>query len=309
MKTRSSFCAIAPFVQSLQNSTQIMFDIKSDWKKNALLFSAVLTLGLWVSPAKADQVTAETNSATTPAPELSQSETIETTETSEMVLTAPSTPEVATPEVATTEDTAIPAAEPAPMETIDSVSSTDLTTESAPEGTLESTTIPGGETPSGDLAQSPTDPDTSDVDPGRTTRSGSSYIAVGGNIGIGDEDTGVGESSFAILSKVGLTSNISARPAVLFSDDVTILVPLTLDFAFGDTEPSEEVSDDLNLSLNPYIGAGVAISTGGDGSVDFLATGGLDIPITSRFTGTAALNAVFFDDIALGITLGIGYNF
>ncbi|MDX2216074.1 MAG: hypothetical protein SFY66_22605, partial [Oculatellaceae cyanobacterium bins.114] len=287
----SSFRVFVLLVQFLQNPTCFMSQstIGSNLKKSSLLLSAVLTLGLLASPAKADQGQGEVGSTPVSTPEVSQSEPSET------VLTAsPSTPAVVS------EDTTVSATEVAPVEAIDSVSSTDL---------LNQSTTPEAQTMPEQIAQSPTTPDTTNVTPGRTTRSGSSYIGVGGNIGIGDNDTGVGEGSFAVFSKIGLTSNISARPSVLFSDDATILVPVTLDFASGDTEPSEEVSDDFNLSLNPYIGAGVAISTGGDGSVDLLATGGLDIPLSSRFTGTAAVNAVFFDNVAVGILLGVGYNF
>jgi hypothetical protein len=43
-----------------------------------------------------------------------------------------------------------------------------------------------------------------DVDPGRTTRGGSSYIGVAGNIGLGG-DSAIGEGSFMVISKIGLT--------------------------------------------------------------------------------------------------------
>lgn len=294
MKTRSSFRVFALLVQFLQNSTDSMSSstIGSNLKKGSLLLSAVLTLGLLASPAKADQGQGDMGSTPVPTSEISQGEPSATGSSSTSTVAS---------EEATIEESTISATEVAPVEAIDSVSSTDLIN--------QSTITPVAPTTPEQIAQSPTTPDTTNVTPGRTTRSGSSYIGIGGNIGIGDNDTGVGEGSFAVFSKIGLTSNISARPAVLFSDDATILVPVTLDFASGDTEPSEEVSDDFNLSLNPYIGAGVAISTGGDGSVDLLATGGLDVPLSSRFTGTAAVNAVFFDNIAIGILLGVGYNF
>jgi hypothetical protein len=152
-------------------------------------------------------------------------------------------------------------------------------------------------------------PDTRDISPGRATRSGSSYVGVGGNIGLGDGDTALGEGSFSIFSKVGLTRNLSVRPNVLVSDDPTILLPLTLDFIPLVTEVTEDVSREIGLRVSPFIGAGVAISTGDDSTVDFLATGGVDVPLSSRITATASVNATLFDNPAVGLLLGVGYNF
>jgi hypothetical protein len=152
-------------------------------------------------------------------------------------------------------------------------------------------------------------PDTSDVSPGRATRSGSSYIGVGGNIGLGDGDTALGEGSFSVFSKVGLTRNVSARPAVLVSDDPTILLPLTLDFTPSVTGATEELTDEFGRRVSPYLGAGVALSTGDDTTVDFLATAGLDVPLSSEFTATASVNATLFDNPAIGLLLGVGFNF
>ncbi|NJO74525.1 MAG: hypothetical protein HC833_12635 [Leptolyngbyaceae cyanobacterium RM1_406_9] len=147
------------------------------------------------------------------------------------------------------------------------------------------------------------------ITPGRTTRSGPSYIGIGGNIGLGDGDTALGDGSFAVFSKIGLTSFLSVRPAVLFSDDPTILVPVTFDFIPGVTDVTEDLSGELGLRISPYVGGGVAISTGDSDGVDFLLSGGVDVPITSRFTATAAVNATVFDNAAIGLMLGVGYNF
>ena len=150
------------------------------------------------------------------------------------------------------------------------------------------------------IAQSP---DTTVV-PGRATRSGSSYFGVGGNIGIGSGDTALGTGSFAILSKIGLTRSFSVRPSLLISGDVTILLPFTYDFRFG-----EGPTSGFGFRAAPYVGIGPAITTGGGGSADLLLTGGLDIPISSQFTATAAVNATVTGNPAVGILLGVGYNF
>jgi hypothetical protein len=163
--------------------------------------------------------------------------------------------------------------------------------------------------PPEDAPTEPFDVDTEGVRPGRATRSGPSYIGVGGNIGLGDGDTALGETSFAIFSKIGITSNISARPAVLIEDNPTILLPVTLDFIPAVTNITEDVSGDLGVRVSPYVGAGIAISTGDDSTVNFLATGGVDVPITENVSGTLAVNATLFDNPAVGLLLGVGYNF
>ena len=142
------------------------------------------------------------------------------------------------------------------------------------------------------------------VSPGRSTQSGSSYVGIGGNIGIGTGDTALGRGSFAVISKIGLTQNFSVRPSVLFGDSTTILVPVTYDFSFG-----EGPTSNLGFSAAPYLGAGVSISTGNNSNVGFLLTGGIDVPLSSQLTATAAVNASLSGKTAVGILVGVGYNF
>lgn len=139
-----------------------------------------------------------------------------------------------------------------------------------------------------------------EVSPGRATRSGSSYIGIGGNIGFGG-NTGIGEGSFSVISKIGLTNTISVRPAALFGDQTTILVPVTLDFP-----PTEQIR---GYSISPYIGAGAVFSTGDNSTVGALITGGVDVPITRQLTATAGLNVGFIDGTDVGLLIGVGYNF
>ena len=181
----------------------------------------------------------------------------------------------------------------------------DITPSSGSTPSQTSPQTPGADrTPPGTFT-----PDTSNVSPGRSTRSGSSYIGVGGNIGLGSGNTALGESSFSVFSKVGLTRNVSVRPGVLVNDNPTILLPLTLDFTPRITGATEGLSSEIGRRVSPFIGAGIAISTANDASVDFLATAGVDVTISRRFTGTAAVNATLFDNPAVGLQLGIGYNF
>jgi len=153
--------------------------------------------------------------------------------------------------------------------------------------------------PTEKVAQVPT------IRPGRATRSGPSYIGIGGNIGFGG-DSALGDTSFAILSKIGLTNNFSVRPSILFRDNLTIIVPVTYDFV---SKEAVEVSDDFVITAAPYAGAGVVVSTGDNGNFGFMITGGVDVPLSRNFTATAALNVGFLDGTDVGLLVGVGYTF
>jgi hypothetical protein len=148
-------------------------------------------------------------------------------------------------------------------------------------------------------------PGGSTIRPGRTTRSGPSYIGIGGNIGFGG-DSALGDTSFAIISKIGLTNNFSVRPSVLFRNNLTVLVPVTYDFV---SKEAVEVSDDFVITAAPYLGAGVALSTGHNGHFGFLISGGVDVPLSTNFTATAGLNIGFLNGTDVGLLLGVGYTF
>jgi hypothetical protein len=207
--------------------------------------------------------------------------------------TAPVTPQNPTPSIP---QNTTPTTTPTTPDTTTPV--TPSTTPTTPDTTTPSTTptTPGTTTPDTTPSQ--------ELAPGRATRSGSSYVGIGGNIGIGDGDISLGETSFAVLSKIGLTRNFSVRPSVLFSEDVAILVPITYDFSFGEGPTGE-----LGFTAAPFLGVGAAISTGDDGEVGLLLTGGIDVPLSSQFTATASVNASVTGQAAVGIIFGVGYNF
>jgi len=141
------------------------------------------------------------------------------------------------------------------------------------------------------------------IDPGRATRSGSSYIGVAGNIGLGG-DSALSEGGFMVISKIGLTRSVSVRPSVAIEDDPVILVPLTYDFNLRTADAIDE-----RLAVAPYVGAGVAIETSEDADVGFLLSGGVDVPLNNNFTATAGVNAAFLDETDVGLMIGVGYNF
>jgi hypothetical protein len=138
--------------------------------------------------------------------------------------------------------------------------------------------------------------------PEGTTRN---YIGIGGNLGLSG-NTALGESAFTVFSKIGVTNNLSFRPAAAISNQTVILLPITFDFPI---EPSTTYFTEPQISFTPYIGGGAAISTGDNSSVGFLLTGGLDVRLSPEFTATAGLNVGFLDKTDVGLILGIGYNF
>ncbi len=143
------------------------------------------------------------------------------------------------------------------------------------------------------------------ISPGRATRGGRSYIAVGGNIGLGG-DSALSEGNFAITSKIGLTNFLSVRPGAIIGDDTLIMVPVTYDFF------RRSVDDPLGegtFPISPFLGAGVSIETSDDADVGLLLTGGVDVPLGSRFTVTGVVNASFLNETDVGLMIGVGYNF
>ncbi|MEO1429588.1 MAG: hypothetical protein AAFS12_09615 [Cyanobacteria bacterium J06632_19] len=141
--------------------------------------------------------------------------------------------------------------------------------------------------------------------PGTSTRSGSSYIGVGGFIGF-EDDSALGDGAFSVISKIGLSRNFSIRPSALIDDDAVFLIPVTVDF------PVNSVADTgiQRISVAPYFGAGVSINTDEDSDVGFLVTGGVDVPVSRKITATGGVNIGFSDDNAdVGLLLGVGYNF
>ncbi len=166
-------------------------------------------------------------------------------------------------------------------------------------------TYPAAEPPTTTPETTPTQPARGVVEPGRATRGGSSYVGAGGNIGLGGGETALGVGNFTVLSKIGLTNAVSARPAVVIGDDTTILIPITYDFTLQPTGAATEVVS----NFAPYVGAGLAIATGSNSDVGPMVTAGADVPLGNRFTGTAGVNVGFFDNTSVGLVIGVGYNF
>lgn len=145
----------------------------------------------------------------------------------------------------------------------------------------------------------------SDIGLGTTTRGGSSYIGIAGNVGLsGGGSSSLGDANFAVVSKIGLTNSISVRPSAVFGFNTTILVPVTYDFSFKSADAFSEP-----LGIAPYIGVGAAYKTGDNSQLAFLASAGVDVPLNAQFTATVSVNAGFFEQTDVGLLLGVGYNF
>lgn len=203
------------------------------------------------------------------------------------------------------------AAEADPVEVTGSTPGTDMTAESdTPDQTQVSATEPTPSTsaaglmaPStaeatpGTVAQFGVPDPIDDVDPGQATVSSSSYIGAGVGVDFDEADP-----QLAILSKLGLTNRFSVRPSVVTDfNDATFRIPATLDFP--------ALASLGQFSIAPYIGGGLAVGVGDDTDVGPMVTAGVDVPLTSRFTGTAAFNVDFLNDTDFGAYVGIGYNF
>jgi len=130
-------------------------------------------------------------------------------------------------------------------------------------------------------------------------------VGLAGNIGLTGGETALGVGNFTIISKLGLTNDVSLRPAAVIGDNTTFLVPITYDFSLQ--QPGALTN--TPISIAPYIGAGVAVSTGNDSDVGALISAGVDVPLTPEFTATAAVNAGFVNNTSVGVLVGVGYNF
>ena len=138
------------------------------------------------------------------------------------------------------------------------------------------------------------------IEPGRN------YLGIGGSLGL-IEDAYGDFGAAAVITKVKLfelndNNDVSIRPSMLVGKDVTFTFPVTVDILLGD--PEARIA---GKTFVPYGGLGTTFTTDSD-VFYFNLVGGMDIPF-NRFTINAETNVGFLDDIALGLRLGIGYNF
>jgi hypothetical protein len=152
-------------------------------------------------------------------------------------------------------------------------------------------------------APSPTPVNTTPAEPTQP-RPLRQYIGIGGNIGVSG-NTGLSEGGFATMSRFDLNDLLSIRGTSVFgstrSDNA---MALTVNF------PIRSRSGEVRLI--PFVGGGVLISSKSlfdDVIVRGLVTGGIDVPLSRRFTATAAVNFGFTDTANIGVRLGVMYGF
>ncbi len=131
-----------------------------------------------------------------------------------------------------------------------------------------------------------------------------SYVGIGLNLGLNDDGSALGQSRFLFYGKLGITPEVSFRPAILLGNDTTFLLPITYDFPL---QPADAIQP---TSFVPYLGGGAIVATGsGNSDIGFLLSGGIDLPISRDFTATAGLNVGFIrSNTDFGILLGVAYN-
>ena len=130
-----------------------------------------------------------------------------------------------------------------------------------------------------------------------------SYVGLGGNIGLQEEGTSLGDEAFVLNGKVALARDLSLRPAAIFgNDDTSFLIPITYDFTIASNDPFKEVP------IVPFIGGGAVFTTDDQDSVGFLFSGGADWRLSDDFVANAGLHVGFIEDSTdIGLVLGIGY--
>jgi hypothetical protein len=131
------------------------------------------------------------------------------------------------------------------------------------------------------------------------------HIGIGGSIGVSGEDTGLSEGGVAIITRNDLNDRLSIRGTTVFGDTRSdSAVALTVNF------PVRSESGDVRLI--PFAGGGLLISSESllnDVIVRGLVTGGIDVPLSRRFTATTAVNVGFTDTANVGVRLGVMYGF
>jgi outer membrane protein W len=129
------------------------------------------------------------------------------------------------------------------------------------------------------------------------------YNYVGAGVGIGD--LGNSDIGLSINSKVTVADNISVRPGLItdlnFSDsgETVFLVPVTYDF--------NAVTS--NGRLLPFAGAGLSVSTEGEGAVGPLLTAGVDYRITDHVVANGTVNWSIYGNSQVNGSVGLGYSF
>jgi hypothetical protein len=136
-------------------------------------------------------------------------------------------------------------------------------------------------------------------------QSPNSYIGIGGAIGVNGNTTSLGSGGLTVVSKLRFTDNLSLHDAtVLFGREAaTSMIILSADFPIRNSEGRTIAA--------PFIGGGAQLRYADGLFVSPAVSGGVDIPMSSNFTGTVRLNAGFPNNRSadVGLIIGAGYSF
>jgi hypothetical protein len=131
------------------------------------------------------------------------------------------------------------------------------------------------------------------------------YIGIGSAIGLGGNTTALGTGGVAILTKVRFSDNFSLHDAtILFGGGAaTSMIIVSADFPIRNGAGQTIVS--------PFIGGGAMLRYDRGLNISPAISGGIDLPISTNFTGTVRLNVGFPHNrhADVGILAGVGYNF
>jgi hypothetical protein len=130
-------------------------------------------------------------------------------------------------------------------------------------------------------------------------------IGIGGNVGVSGSKSGLSEGGFSIMTKTDLSDYWSIRSTNIFGSEHNDNT-----FAVTANRPIQNAAG--NVKIVPFIGGGVVLSSKSffqDVTVRGLATGGVDLPISDKFTATTSVNVGFTEDTSVGIQLGVLYRF
>jgi hypothetical protein len=131
------------------------------------------------------------------------------------------------------------------------------------------------------------------------------HIGIGGSIGVSGDNTGLSEGGFTIMTRTDLNDWLSIRGTNVFGstrNDNALALTVNL--------PVRSESGDAKLI--PFVGGGVLISSESflnNTIVRGLVTGGIDVPLSRRFTATTSVNVGFTEETSVGVRLGVMYGF
>ncbi|MDX1977438.1 MAG: hypothetical protein SFT94_07170 [Pseudanabaenaceae cyanobacterium bins.68] len=131
------------------------------------------------------------------------------------------------------------------------------------------------------------------------------YFGVGGAIGLGGNSTALSTGGLSLFTKTVFSENLALHSStVIFGSNIAVSTS-ALTFNLPIRNEVEQII------FTPFFGGGVMFSNEGGLKTSPHITGGLDVPLSPRLTGTIRMNLGFMSDrpTESGLVLGVGYSF